>query len=1128
MGIFSIIFGRKKESVNNSIDDNPWAGLSSYEDPEKAERDGRKPKLFCGRDEESHNVAQLIAGNIFVTLYGKSGTGKTSLLNAGVFPRLRQKRYLPLSIRLSMDAMDISFQQCIIHQLTQAINIRQRTIETINVLDLPQDEQQPDYLWSFFARTKFLDSDGRTLFPVVVFDQFEEVFRERRDEAEVLLRQIAYMMDESHALSSRIVDGQPYKYDFNFRFVASIREDDLYRLEDSIDNCYLPELKRCRYRLRSLSEQGARDVILIPGKGLFKTEEQKNITDKIINKSRNEDGSISTNIISLLCSRIFVVFKRSGANNITPSLVDTFLKGNPFEKFYNEATHGFSNREKSYIEDHLIDSSGRRNSIPENDFLLHAPKGHSLINGETRILQYTSMSSDGKNRRIELIHDSFCEPLVGQKAKREKRKRIKYWAGTIGALCIAIVIILVIYSQMLKIEESNWKELETNSRFLAEKASMLVDEGDSYTGCLLALEALPNNIKTPNRPYTPEAEAALRKASMWEDGILRGHTSWVYSAEYSPDGKYIVSASNDNTIRIWDSSTGKCLRILKGHKGSINCAKYSKDGEKIVSASSDSTIRIWNAKTGKLLKILHGNASSALFSPDGKMLVTSYTFYQNEFHSSITVWDVINGKVKYVLKGLKCEDITPVVFSPNGKYILSGSSDSTIKLWELENGKLIKTFVGHHGGIESVAFSPDGKKIISTSYDLTLRIWDVHTGKILQGLVSNDEALLQNARFSPNGNLFAFWHSDSIQIWDVKTNMQITSFCGHDDTISSFSFSPDSKKIVSSSWDGTIRIWPLEKDCKPYNLSYSEIYEMVFSQDGKKIAFGTEDGTIFIWDYINKKEILSLKAHTELIRSIHFSSDGRKIISASDDKTIKLWDVNSGKLLLLFEGHTEGVRDAVFSQDGEKIYSVSGDSTIRIWDSESGKCLKKIRRPEFSRDSFFSLDCSRLIILWFGFGIVVEDIQTGELIQTMELPDNLLPQASLSLDKTKIATWGMGDNIKIWDIENGNIIHEMKETHTYSGIVSFSPDSKTIVTSFFQSPIRVWDVGTGSLLLTLYDNKKTHMACFSQDGKNIIAVSDGTIRVWEFPPLQQLIDVTRERFKNRPLTPEERRKYYLE
>ena len=175
---------------------------------------------------------------------------------------------------------------------------------------MPADEQSPDYLWSFFARTRFTDHEGRTVFPVIVLDQFEEVFRNRRDDAEVLLRQIAYLMDESHALTARVINDQPYRYDFNFRFVASIREDDLYRLEDSIDNNYLPELKRCRYRLRSLSEQGARDVILIPGDDLFKQEDQDTIVKAIVGKSRNEDGSISTNIISLLCSRIYVDFQK--------------------------------------------------------------------------------------------------------------------------------------------------------------------------------------------------------------------------------------------------------------------------------------------------------------------------------------------------------------------------------------------------------------------------------------------------------------------------------------------------------------------------------------------------------------------------------------------------------------------------------------------------------------------------------------------------------------------------------------------------------------------------------------------------------------------------------------------------
>ena len=469
-------------------DNNPWAGLSSYEDPRKAEREGREPKKFCGRDDESHAMAQLISGNIFVTLYGKSGTGKTSLLNAGVFPRLREKRYMPVSIRLSMDALDTSFQQCIVSQLSQTVNDSLGRQETINVVPQPDDERQPDYLWSFFARTRFLNDAGQSLFPVIVLDQFEEVFRDRRNEAEALLRQIAYLADESHSLSPRTVNGLPYKYDFNFRFVASIREDDLYRLENSIDNCYLPELKRCRYRLHSLTQQGACDAILIPGEGLFEPKEENTIVNKIIDKSRNEDGSISTNIISLLCNRIYMDFKRQQAAHISSALVDTFIKGNPFEQFYKEATHGFSNDECSYIEDHLVDSTGRRNSLPESDFLLHVKNGAMLLEGSRKILQRTSTSSDGGSHRIELIHDSFCKPLARMKEKRAKQRRRRWFiiaaAITLASLSVGAYFVYL-YNELnhskAKIEAYD-DEIDEMDTQIEEKDQIIIEQDSLMVG----------------------------------------------------------------------------------------------------------------------------------------------------------------------------------------------------------------------------------------------------------------------------------------------------------------------------------------------------------------------------------------------------------------------------------------------------------------------------------------------------------------------------------------------------------------------------------------------------------------------------------------------------------------------
>lgn len=297
---------------HDNSNQNPWAGLSSYEDPAKSDL-----KLkFCGRDNETKEVARLIDDNFFVTLYGKSGIGKTSLLNAGVFPALRREQYTPLSLRLGMTEETSSFQAVITQAIEHAIDEVGGSMHIINVIDEQAEKDATDYLWRWFARRRFLTANGQITFPVLVFDQFEEVFRykESRKKTEILLEQLDYLIDESHAIGDCVVDGEAYNYDFNFRFVLSIREDDLYRLEDALDNCSLPALKRCRYRLHSLSEQGAHDAIVIPGSEYLPKdkEEQNNIVNTILAIARNnEDNTISTNVLSLICSRIFVDFQKT-------------------------------------------------------------------------------------------------------------------------------------------------------------------------------------------------------------------------------------------------------------------------------------------------------------------------------------------------------------------------------------------------------------------------------------------------------------------------------------------------------------------------------------------------------------------------------------------------------------------------------------------------------------------------------------------------------------------------------------------------------------------------------------------------------------------------------------------------
>lgn len=441
---------------------NPWAGLSSYKDPETADTQLK----FCGRDHESYDLANLIDNNIFVTLYGRSGTGKTSLLNAGVFPRLRHQGYLPVSIRLGINAIGLSFQQCIIASVEKVFE-EKGCFQAIESVPMPDDEESTEYLWSYFARRRFLNKDGSVIFPVIVLDQFEEVLRNRRKDVNVLLRQIYFMMDETHALSNRIIDGKNYSYDYNFRFIVSIREDDLYRLEDCIDINYLLSMKRCRFRLRNLSKKGAKDAILGPGGELFLPEERDRITFAIIEEisHKQEDGSISTNILSLVCSRLFMESQQAGMKNITLSLVDKFVKGNPYEKFYKEATKELSNRERSYIEENLVDSMGRRNSVPESDFNLHVKKYANLLEGDKRILQRTSSSSDGGYCRIELIHDSFCDYLASLKKKREKTKKMQFWTTILTISVVYIIAGAYLWHQSNVINEKNYQlEIEKQAK----------------------------------------------------------------------------------------------------------------------------------------------------------------------------------------------------------------------------------------------------------------------------------------------------------------------------------------------------------------------------------------------------------------------------------------------------------------------------------------------------------------------------------------------------------------------------------------------------------------------------------------------------------------------------------------
>ena len=650
---------------------NPWIGLASYD--EKKIADGY---AFCGRSTATHELFSQVDNNLFVTMYGKSGIGKSSLLQAGLFPKLRRNCYFPVYIRLGKDLTGTPYSETVINTICAEIkkygckDIPNNCISPLTTPSVKDD----NYLWNFFASRRFIDGEGNNIFPVIVIDQMEELFFGNKEQLEIFFKQIYLLIDDSPLLSGAMSD----KVITNYRILFSIREDDFFRLEDTIERLHLIEMRHNRYRLTELSNEEAKEIIEIPASGLLAQGEENAIATRIIETIKGENREISSAILSLLCSRIYQSTIGKGESAITLNAVELFLKdsgGNFLASFYSDIIKRLKNRSKwEYIEEFLVTEEGRRASVLRSQFDTHVPDSDFLFSGEMAMLRCVTYSVS-QEPHVEIIHDILAKHLKKSRNERlKKRENLKKWktAFTFAAM-IAVSVFVYQYWAIIK---SHDRFLITQSRYLISEAGKEYDRGNITKALRLSLEAF-------DRKYINEAEIMLRKCDnpqiegIYSQSILQ-HERDINSAAFSPDGKYIVTASGDKTARVWDAKSGKQVAELLEHGSAVISAAFSPDGRYIVTASWDKTARVWDAESGKQVTepLEHGKpVISAAFSPDGRYIVTA------SWDKTARVWDAKSGK--QVTEPLKHESlVTSAAFSPDGRYIVTASQDKTARIME--------------------------------------------------------------------------------------------------------------------------------------------------------------------------------------------------------------------------------------------------------------------------------------------------------------------------------------------------------------------------------------------------------------------------------------------------------------